>query len=67
MLAIDKIFADMSPMGMSWLVDALHEAMYKSDNEYVDPEYQEVQDQVGLALWQLARLVEAETNARNAV
>lgn len=64
---MDKILANMSPMAREWLVDVLNEASMRSDNTYVDPEYQEVQDQVGVALWELSVEVEMYIRAEENV
>jgi len=54
---MDEILGKMSPEAIDWLVDALYLAMLKSDNTYVQPEYQVTQDEVGVALWEIRQLI----------
>jgi hypothetical protein len=54
---MDEILGKMSGEAIEWLVCALEESMLREDNTYVDPVYQEVQDQVGVALWDIRCLI----------
>ena len=53
----DEILGKMSNEGIEWLVAALDEAMLQADNTYVDSAYQSVQDEVGVALWDIRCLI----------
>ena len=56
---MDEILDDMTPVQREWLYDFLSEAVLQSDNTYVQAEYQDTQDAVGSALWEIANLVKA--------
>lgn len=60
---MDEIIADFDKDTLEWFMFALDDAAMREDQEYVQPEFQDRQFAISMALWKLARLVEAKVYA----
>lgn len=55
---LDDVLANMTPIGLDWLSNALFAAAKREDDEYVDPDYTDISVQVIWALDMLGQIVD---------
>ena len=63
-MTLEDILANLDLPTIEWLFMELDDASYRADNHYVDPDYQDRQNDMSEAIWKIARLVEAGYNER---